>query len=175
MSLGRHARWTVPAVVAVLLVVSSGVGFAAFAGSATVEAHASAASFGLVITSVGLVGGPAYVTVQTTVLPSPLVQAWINNTPPTTLFNISVVVKNIGSVPAQNVAWVFTTTFHGPASCSVGAYGEVLEANDPPGDVLGPGASFTSYWGLHSGTLPPRCGGLVWATFTVTYTATAGV
>jgi hypothetical protein len=174
MSVGHRARWMVPAVAAAVLVVSTGVGFAAFATSATIQGHATAASFGLVVTSVSLVGGPSYVTVATTALPASLVQAWINNTPPNTLFNISVVIKNIGSVPAQNVAWSFTTSFHGPATCSVGAYSEVPVANDPAGDTLGPGDSFASFWILHSGSFPARCAGVDWASFTVSYSGTAG-
>ena len=170
----RHTRWIVPAAAAVVLLVSSGVGFAAFSATATVNGTASAASVGLVVTSVSLVGAPGYITVATTALPASIVEAWINNTPPQTLLNISIVIKNIGTVPLENIAWTYSTTFHGPATCSVGAYSAVPVANDPPGDAMGPGVSFDSYWILHSGNLPARCAGLEWATFTVSYTGTAG-
>ncbi|HTP56418.1 MAG TPA: hypothetical protein VML53_07170 [Thermoplasmata archaeon] len=170
-----RGRWIAPAIAAAVILVSTGVGFAAFTGTATVNAQATAASFGLVVTSVTLVGAPSYVTLQTTALPSALVTAWLNNTPPDMTFNISVVVKNIGSVPATNVAWGFSTSFHGPATCSVGAYSGVPAANDPAFDTLNPGVSFDSFWTLHSGNFPARCAGVEWASFTITYTGSAGV
>lgn len=174
MTLGRSARWLAPAVAAAILVVSTGVGFAAFSTSATVSGHSSAASFGLVITSAGLVGAPSFVVVKTTALPSDAVQIWINNTLPESTSNLSVVLKNIGSVPAQDVAWSFTTNTHGPSTCSIGAYAYVTASNDPPGDMLGPGASYGTNWYLHSGTYPPSCAGQVWITFSIAFTASAG-
>jgi len=174
MIAGRSARWLAPAVAAAVLIVSSGVGFAAFSATATVNGTAHPASFGLVITSASLVGAPSFVLVKTTTLPSTAVQVWINNTPSNSVFNLSVIVKNIGSVPAQNVTWSFTTNTHGPATCSVGAYTTVLTTNDPPGDTLGPGASYGTNWYLHSGLFPASCGGETWLSFTIVFTASAG-
>jgi hypothetical protein len=175
MIAGRSARWMLPAVAATLLLVSSGIGFAAFAGTATVNGAAHPASFGLVITSASLIGAPSYVLVKTTALPSTAVQVWINNTPSLSVFNLSVIVKNIGSVPATDVAWSFTTNTHGPATCSVGAYTNILTTNDPPGDMLGAGASYGTNWYLHSGQFPATCGGETWLTFTIAFTASAGM
>ncbi|MFY9717281.1 MAG: hypothetical protein WAK40_05035 [Thermoplasmata archaeon] len=175
MIAARNARWLLPAVAATILLVSSGIGFAAFSGTATVNGSAHPASFGLLITSASLIGAPTYVLVKTTVLPSTAVQVWINNTPALSVFNLSVIVKNIGSVPATNVAWSFTTYTHGPATCSVGAYTNILTSNDPPGDMLGPGASYGTNWYLHSGSFPPSCGGDEWLSFTIAFTASAGM
>ncbi|MGB6500271.1 MAG: hypothetical protein WBG19_02565 [Thermoplasmata archaeon] len=174
MNPSRSLRWALPLVVAAVLIVSAGVGFSAFAASATVHGSAHAASFGLVVTSASLVAAPGYVLLKTTTLPSTSVQVWINNTPPHTLFNLSVTVKNIGTVPAQDVAWSLSTSTHGPSTCSIGAFTEVLTSNDPPGDTLGPGASYGTNWYLHSGAFPTSCAGDVWMSFTISFTATAG-
>jgi hypothetical protein len=175
MTAARTAHWLLPVAAVAVMIVSTGIGFAAFSTTASVNGSAHAATFGLVITAAGLVGAPSYVLVKTTVLPSSSVQVWINNTPPESLFNLSVTLKNIGSVPAQNVAWSFTTNTHGPSTCSVGAYTEVLTSNDPPGDVLGPGASYNTYWILHSGSFPAACAGDTWISFTIAFTASAGI
>jgi len=175
--MARRRAWIAPALAAAALLVSSGVGFASFTSSATVHASATPASIELVVTSVTLVAGPSYVTVQTTHLPAPIVQAWLNNTPPNTLFNLSVVIENVGTVPVQNIEWTFSPVFHAPPhgpSCYSGAYSGVPTGNYPPGDLLGPGASFDSFWWLHSGAFPTGCAGWTWATFTITYTGDAG-
>lgn len=174
MRITRNKAWVAPALAACLLVVSSGVGFASFASSATVHGTASAASFGIVITSVTKVEGDPWIVINTTHLPATLVTVWVNGTTGGSLTNLSVTIENIGTVPAQNIAYAFSTSLHGPSGCSVGTYMYPSETNVPDSGTLGPGASFASYWEFQAGPHLSTCAGAPFFAFTIAYTATGG-
>jgi len=170
----RQRAWLAPAFAACLLVVTSGVGFAAFASSATVHGNASAGSFGLVVTSVARAQGDPWVVIDTTHLPATVVTAWVNGTTPGSLTNISVTIENIGTVPAHNIYFAFSTSVSGPSGCTVGTYMYPSELNVPASGTLGPGDSFLSYWEFQAGPHLSACAGAPYFAFTIAYTASAG-
>jgi hypothetical protein len=174
MSIKGKQAWVVPALAACLLIISSGVGFAAFTSTATVHGTATRASFGLVITNVSRAAGEPWIVIHTTHLPATIVTVWINGTTQSSLTNVSVTVENIGTVPAQNIAYGFSTSLHGPSSCSIGTYMYPSAPNVPDGAVLAPGASFPSYWEFQAGPHLSACAGAAFFSFTIAYTATAG-
>ncbi len=176
MTLRGRAAWAVPALLTVVLVASTGAGFASFEKTATVNGQASRASFELVIVQISILRGPLGIILVTTPLPSTLASAWINNTPPNAKVNLSVVVENVGTVPAQNVTSGLTTSTVGyNPRCEVGTGMVPTAPNVPPTGVLAPGASLTTYWAFSSGENLTACYGQTFFQFTIGFVANAGV
>jgi hypothetical protein len=172
----RWPAWATLAIAAGAILVTTGIGFAAFTTTATVHVTASPAAFGLVVTSVSEASGAPWVVIQTTSLPAPIVTVWVNDTTDNVRVDLKVVVKNIGTVPANDVVYVFSTSLSGPSSCSNGTYMYPAGPNIPPGDTLAPGASFPSYWQFQAGSDLSDCaGGAPYFHFTISWTASAGV
>ncbi|HTW55636.1 MAG TPA: hypothetical protein VMG36_04215 [Thermoplasmata archaeon] len=162
------------AIAAGAILVTTGVGFAAFTATATVHGTATPASFGLVITSVSEAAGAPWVVITTTALPAPIVSVWVNDTSDSSRVDVKVVVQNIGSVPADDVAYAFSTSLSGPSSCSNGTYMYPAATNIPAGDTLAPGASFPSYWEFQAGPDLSDCAGATYFHFTISWTANSG-
>jgi hypothetical protein len=171
-----RAAWVVPALLTVSIVACSGAGFASFEKSATVNGQASRASFDLVIVQISILRGPLGIELQTTSLPATLASAWINNTPSAAKVNLSVVVENVGTVPAQNVtSGLSTSTIGYNPRCEVGTGMAPAAPNVPPTGVLAPGASLTTYWAFTAGQNLTACSGQTFFQFTIGFVADAGV
>jgi len=171
----RWPAWATLVIAAGAILVSTGAGFAAFTASATVHGTATPAAFGLVITSVSEAAGSPVVVIQTTALPAPTVTVWVNQTTDNSRVDVKVVVKNIGTVPADDVAYAFSTSLSGPSSCSNGTYMYPAGPNIPAGDTLAPGASFPSFWEFQAGSDLTDCaGGPAYFHFTISWTANSG-
>jgi hypothetical protein len=172
---GRRASWLAPVVAAVLLVTVSSAGFAAFVRTATVNGDAERASFGLVVTEIAFVTDPVYPTLATSVLPAVTAMAWINNTVPNDVVNLSVVFENTGTAPVENVAPGLSTFTGGYApGCDFRTTMTSAALNTPPGGTLGPGASFTTYWTFTAGPNLAACAGEPYFAFSITFTGTSG-
>lgn len=167
--------WVVPSLAAVVLIVASGVGFAAFVKQATVQGTADRASFGLLVTEIGIVTGPVGILLQTTPLPAMIASVWINNTGPGAKVNLSVIVENIGTVPASNVvSGIATNTIGFNPHCTFGTGMSAAALNVPPGGVLNPGESFTTYWTFQAGPNLSSCQDTPFFQFTIAFNANAG-
>ena len=172
----RWPAWATLSIAAGAILLSTGIGFAAFTATATVHGAASPASFGLVITSVTEAAGAPWVSIQTTHLPATTVSAWLNDTTVGSIVLLEVVIQNIGTVPANNIAFDFSTHLSGPSTCSVGTFMYPTSTNVPAGATLPAGASFASYWHFEAGPDLSTCaGGVPYFGFTISYVATAGV
>jgi hypothetical protein len=178
MAIGRWAgaRWVPALGIVAALMATAGIGFSAFGSSAAVHGTATAGSIDLVITEVSAVADPdpAGVYVHTSALPSPLVHAWINNTIASSNYNVSIVVENLGTVPADDFHFLTTVSTGGPSVCHIGATFTNSAIDAPASDSLVPGKPFTTYWTLHSAVFHASCGGDTYLGFSVTFTGTAG-
>jgi len=176
MTFRGRAAWVVPALLTVAIVACSGAGFASFEKTATVNGQAARATFDLVIVDITILHGPLGIVLQTTPLPSTLASAWINNTPSAAKVNLSVVVENVGTVPAQNLtSGLSTSTIGFNPRCEVGTAMSPSAPNVPPTGVLAPGASLTTYWAFSAGQNLTACSGQAFFQFTIGFVATAGV
>jgi hypothetical protein len=174
--LRRTGVWLAPAVAAFLLITVSGAGFAAFERTATVNGVGERASFGLVVWSMAFVTDPVAPDLHTSLLPAVTASAWINDTYPRVVVNLSVVFQNTGTVAVQGVEPGLTTSTVGYAPlCALGTSMTAAGINTPPGDTLGPGASYTTYWTFTAGPNLSDCAGAPYFAFTITVTGTAGV
>ncbi len=168
-------RWVLALAAMLVLVMTGGIGYAAFTSTATINGTATSGTVDLVVTAMYLGVDPPGAYVQSNVLPATHVTAWVNNTAPSTDYNITIVVENIGTVPATGFNYIKTETTTGPSACHFfGSTFSDSALNRPPGDALAPGVPFATYWDLHAPAFSDSCGGEPYLTFSVTFTATAG-
>lgn len=167
-----RARMVVSCLIGIVLIIATGLGFAAFSSSVEINGSAQAGALRLIIESAFVISGPSYVTVSS-FTPASSVTVTIGPFAPGDTATVEFNIKNIGTLPATSLNYgSFISSIPGGTQPQcIGSTGTLISEPVSPFD---PGQTQSADVRITAAPFGNACQGITFLTFTWSMTGQIG-